>query len=524
MTNLSKLKKNILALFLAVLLLFSGQFFLPTNFACVKAETLSYTNVVDDLRKDDSFDIYSYPVCSLDNYKKVNNDEDETNDIEAISIIQIGESDSGDLFIYTYQPINLDLDLIASSILMSTEENTSMNTLSFSSDDSKEFLKYSLKCVSSDNIFKKYLVEGFKIKSEIFRYYNIVEIERPFNSEIDEKISDETITNFVSHKVAQSWCCYYGDDGLKYERGDLEVVQITPTLTDFVYSEGGLTWGSLIGVDSGSTANYIAFNIDNYKADCILDASIDFNTRKITKTTVTTSNFGELLFNLIVGRDSTQYYYSYPDGENFKSLDKPFYLSSADKVTSSGSGLWAKKYTWNCIMSASDFIQSSKDQKVSFTDSVEETLSNSEWVFVFHVADASIFPYSSGDYHYTSFTRTEVAKVDVLRLKFMVGKETYNLGVVSDTTSDDGKPGGIGSGLDLKLETIYDVIKKVIALIAVVLICVVLGPFISPVLNVVFQFLGKIFGWLFRNIWKILTFPFRLFKRKSIPKARKRKR
>ena len=100
----------------------------------------------------------------------------------------------------------------------------------------------------------------------------------------------------------------------------------------------------------------------------------------------------------------------------------------------------------------------------------------------------------------------------------MVGKETFNLGVVVDTTSDDGKPDIVG---DLNLESIYSLIKKVIAILAIVLILVFLGPVLSPVLSIVFRFLGKILGWLIRFIWKMQTFPFRLFRRSRIHKRKR---
>ena len=52
-------------------------------------EQISYTNVMEDLEKDNSFKLEDYPAVE-DDY--------------SLQVIQIAESVNGELFVYVYQP------------------------------------------------------------------------------------------------------------------------------------------------------------------------------------------------------------------------------------------------------------------------------------------------------------------------------------------------------------------------------------------------------------------------------------
>ena len=105
---------------------------------------------------------------------------------------------------------------------------------------------------------------------------------------------------------------------------------------------------------------------------------------------------------------------------------------------------------------------------------------------------------------------------DVIDLHFQNQDELTVIGVVSD-------PFDIINGLDppenLKVKT--DWWMKILALVSLVLLIVIICPFISPILTIAFNLLGKLIGVLlkalgliFKFIWSILTFPFRLLKPK----------
>ena len=69
----------------------------------VDAATISYTDVLEDLQKDESFKVEDYPA-KADDY--------------SLQIIQIAESVNGELFIYVYQPCHDTKDLVATYISM----------------------------------------------------------------------------------------------------------------------------------------------------------------------------------------------------------------------------------------------------------------------------------------------------------------------------------------------------------------------------------------------------------------------
>ena len=63
-----------------------------------RAEASAYSDVMDDLRKDESFKAEDYPAISED---------------YSLKVIQIAESVNGELFIYVYQPSAGSRDLMA---------------------------------------------------------------------------------------------------------------------------------------------------------------------------------------------------------------------------------------------------------------------------------------------------------------------------------------------------------------------------------------------------------------------------
>ena len=65
------------------------------------AESTSYSDVLDDLRKDENFSPGTYPTVA-DDY--------------SLQVIQVAESTGKELFVYVYQPSGQTKDLKASSI------------------------------------------------------------------------------------------------------------------------------------------------------------------------------------------------------------------------------------------------------------------------------------------------------------------------------------------------------------------------------------------------------------------------
>ena len=124
-------------------------------------EGKTYSNVLDDLKKDSSFNPSNYPAKSND---------------YSLQIIQLAESVDKELFVYVYQPSGKAKNFKASSINISTTIN-----------DSISYLNYKLELLNSNGVFYKYIVSGLTVKDESVRYYAISSIYRPFDESIDKQ-------------------------------------------------------------------------------------------------------------------------------------------------------------------------------------------------------------------------------------------------------------------------------------------------------------------------------------------------
>ena len=81
-----------ISLILALILIVVSLGCVPSGIAFAASETI-YTGVLEDLQKDETFDVSEYPS------KDKLTDKDKVMDV-----IQIAESNAGELFLYVYQP------------------------------------------------------------------------------------------------------------------------------------------------------------------------------------------------------------------------------------------------------------------------------------------------------------------------------------------------------------------------------------------------------------------------------------
>ena len=128
---------NLITIVLAILCLFS---FLPiTTILDTKADGTVYSTVLDDLQKDENFNIEDYPLIEND---------------YSLKVIQVAESSDKELFIYVYQPSGEKEDLRATSINISTNKESLL------------FIKYNLSLIHSSSVFYKYKVEELVVNNE----------------------------------------------------------------------------------------------------------------------------------------------------------------------------------------------------------------------------------------------------------------------------------------------------------------------------------------------------------------------
>jgi hypothetical protein len=183
------------------------------------------------------------------------------------------------------------------------------------------------------------------------------------------------------------------------------------------------------------------------------------------------------------------------------------YLKYTDVSSNSADGLFGKKYTWNRIESAADFIKNE-----DLTDEGKADVANKQWVLRFYESGYSL---SSGYGTSTEYS-TIVSEVTILRLKFETDGKVYNLGVVDNKQTGDGIPDNnntnefdfslIGSTTDM-----WSLIKLVLGLVVIVVLLIVLLPIITPIIS-----------YLIKGIIWLVTLPIKLIGKLS--KARSRRK
>lgn len=439
-------------------------FFSMILFAQVNVYASSIDNVVvmQDLYQDKTF--------NKDDYPSVDNDY-------SLYVMQIGESDKNELFLYVYQPSNDAIDLIGSSVSIS---------YGFSKDGKDLHpLSYDLELISTNGVFDKYYVKDFTIPNDGNRFYNIVSISRKFNSVIDKSI-DYGETNEVAFAVGQQWCCYDINNSVKYEMTTFNTVEVKIMVNGHGTTNSGVKWGNLVGAFESCHVWFIAFNVDDYVVKHIYDADITFDVRGVTENWLAFSGTK----------------YSYTDTER-----KTITLTDEDTCTIKNDGLFAKTYNWNRIQVSTDFINSLQEQNITLNDDYKESINNSQFVFSFYETENT---YTQGESSYLK-TYSEVSNVGILRLHFLddTGKQ-YDLGVVSDKTTSSKDSAFYGSGVKDIKEILTDFgvfFQKFFSVLLVILLFVILG-FISSL----FAPIGKILKLIGKAILYIIELPFKLIK------------
>lgn len=203
--------------------------------ASEEIETPVYSNVMDDLKSDETFDPDEYPQ----------NDDDNS-----LNVIQIAESTDKELFIYVYQPSGDYRSIKASSINIAKETDNSLNL---------KFDNYPLTYINSSGVFYKYKVENFELTVGAVRYYNISQIMRPFEYMFDDPPSSGTISE-TPCPVGQLWTAITLGDIVQYSMTASEVIEITQKYVGFLQYVDGITVGGVPGMYGTITGNYTVRN------------------------------------------------------------------------------------------------------------------------------------------------------------------------------------------------------------------------------------------------------------------------
>ena len=401
-----------------------------------RAESITYSGVMEDLKKDTSFKPENYPT-KADDY--------------SLQIIQLAESANKELFVYVYQPSGKAKDFKASSINISTTIN-----------DSISYLNYKLELLNSNGVFYKYKVSGLTVKDESVRYYAISSIYRPFDESIDKQASGGNTVTEVNYAVNKQYA-FGSINGKPYVNCvDIETIVVTDKFVGFVrYPDGFKLY---VGA---CDSHFVAFNT-NKPMDKLLEADVYYTTQEYSSS-----------WAAFVGENETF-------GDK---ADKYAYLKYTDKVEHTGGGWFAGTYKWDRIQTVNDFIKNEDreqifsgaviDVKVSskLTDAALNELKGKKWVLRFTETDYTLW---SGQGTYGTFS-TIVGDVTILRLKFETDGITYNLGVIDNKQSGSKDPSN-ETDIDISLNKRG---KMILYLLMLILLIILLAPILPYVLQAI---------------------------------------
>lgn len=436
-------------------------------------------------------------------------------------LVSIAEGYNNELFLYVFTPCPIE-DYYLCKLSMYITQDPNQRYI-----DSQN---YKLKCVSTDGKFQKYLVENYTVATgEVYRYYNIVGISRPFYNDLDTNI-ENGYTNDIDISVGQQWCVYKLNNSLVYEKGSLKVLYLKTIYNGHFTLENGYSLKNLwLGEKDRKDLHFVAFNPyiinsssgdkEEVDMDHIVNADIEYYLKEVYK---------------IDYPDDTALF-DFPDDLNFylndgKEIYKNETLYDSDYITYDGEGIFKKSYEWNRIYKSSDFLDHFKnDEGVDILLDAESKINSSEWVFAFtdtdniksnlnlghyksmygedYVTDNALYISSILDHNKKSTVEEmyECSKVDVLRIEFLdTSGNVYNLGVVMDATTQDLIADGFGN----PILDYTELLEKILAIISIVIILII-GFYIFPILKII----GKVFMYILNGIWIIISFPFKIFKK-----------
>ena len=388
--------KNLVALAIILICLFS--FLSIPNITYATSADTSYSSVLEDLQKDESFHIDDYPVIEND---------------YSLDVIQIAESSNDELFVYVYQP-KADNDILATSINIST-----------GIDENLSYVNYKLQKIDSYQTLFKYKVIGFEVLDIETRYYDISSIFRLWIDGVDLEVGNDNTVSEVAFEVSKLYTVVTFENNVYYYCSDTEVVEIVGKYVGFIRYTTVINW-----TGKACDSHFVAFSTD-YDIDSLYEIEISYITRTYKKTTDN---------QILGGGTSLGGTTTYEYGEN-ETHNETYY--SDDQVEVEVGLIFKTQYTWDRILSVNDFKSSLEDSGIVLSSSAESGLSDKQWVLSFYESDYKKWADSIGTVAlYDYETGVNVMDVTILRLKFETDGVVYNLGVVDNKQTGSEDPSG----------------------------------------------------------------------------------
>lgn len=257
------LENRILCAILAMLLILSVVIVDLQSVRSASADVITYSNVLDDLKKDKSFNADDWAI---------NENSSDVGEFR-LEVITIAEGANGELFVYVYDK-NYKLDKRGKHI-------ATRISLSLSEAKDVDPSLYSLVYLNKSDQFFKYKVNGLDYnKIEAFKdsdthYYFLVSVFRAYDETVDTKApSDQTISE-VSFGVGQEHTFKTENGVTTHTVQAKEVLKITEKYVGFFRYETIHLGGYITGLDS----HFVAFD-SNWQIDDLLEVKLSFFTSR----------------------------------------------------------------------------------------------------------------------------------------------------------------------------------------------------------------------------------------------------
>lgn len=472
--------KRLFGVFFALVLLVSAVMSGRVTLPAFAAET-GYTGALEDLQKDENFNVSDYP--------------DKANDY-SINVIQIAESTDGEFFIYTYQPCQKTRYLVATEINMSLTDKMGGEVAEdeeLSPADSPEL--YGLTLLSSDGVLCKYKINDFTVSEDETRYYNIASIYREWIKGVDKDTGNDSIKNAVAFPVGKLYTVTTEGGNVVYACVNREVVKILNPFWSYVRYTDGFGWHK-----EACDSHYVAFST-NWQIDALYEAELRYTARGAHS----------------LGRDGQVEGVSFDDPLSYSVV-----LTDNQEYHKDASWLWdGESADYSRIQSVAEFVG-----KEELKDSTKKSLSGLQWVLRFAETDYTYQKYLDGTFFEDYIFISNVA---ILRLKFESEGVVYNLGAVSDKGMESGLPSNkprsfnfwqyvwncvikLFNGTATVVETVVAIVAIFVVVLALPIILTVLSfvfPSFGALMKTIFKGIGKGFWWLLKGFWWLVCAPFK---------------
>ena len=397
-----KISKNFISIFLILFFVFSFFCFPVTTYA----KELSYSDVLSDLQLDDNF---------------LTSDFKEDDDNYSFEVIQVSESNLGEVYLYVFQPAYKTKPLFATKIRLS---------LGYGKD--LDVNDYDLKLLSYKDGFQKYLIKNLNVSRNNLRTYFIVGILRNFNSLLDEAPSVGYISE-VNFEVGVVFTAATINGNTVYSSFKEKVIVVTKKEYGNLYYSTGFKLFSY-GACNSHVLGY-SFNIP---FDQLVSVRISFDsTRYRQNHFIGSSPYALGVKHLDVSYNFLDTFYIQDD------VIIPIFYPLKERISTS-----------------SDFL-SSESVDVSLYNRLKEC----DWVIRFYESSYDDINYTN---NYTAgYNLFEVVSdVTMLELSYLENGLVYKMGVVDDlrtgTFYSEGGGGGDDSCVRLTTGTIILIIILVL--------------------------------------------------------------